>query len=67
MGQPEPRKRNYLKYEAENGTFFEVVPVRPIRRVLRYLDSTVSAATKQMLQGHPIPVGNGLPPISAYK
>jgi hypothetical protein len=44
---------NYLKYESENGTFFEDVPIRPVRRVLRYLDASIKAAMTQMVLGTP--------------
>jgi hypothetical protein len=49
---------NYLKYESENGTFFDDVPIRPVRRVLRYLNAAVEAVKTQMIPGTP-PVASG--------
>jgi hypothetical protein len=50
--------QSYLKYETENGTFFEDVPIRPVRRVLRHLDAAVKTARTQMVPGTP-PVPQG--------
>jgi hypothetical protein len=44
---------NYLKYESKNGTFFEDVPIRPVRRVMRYLDAAVKAARPQIVPTAP--------------
>jgi Ion channel len=44
---------NYLKFESENGTFFEDVPMRPVRRLLRYLEAAIKTAMTQLVPGAP--------------
>jgi len=48
---------NYLRFESENGTFFEDVPMRPVRRLLRYLEGAIKTAVTQIIPGtFPVPI-----------